>query len=98
MQMRQLAASLGRPDLKISCKSEQLGPVEGGWGRDVRLLSEEINRSSKDKSSTHLILKRRGCMQKRTPAGDVGKHTADSDLRMTARLRTGGDHPSLPTV
>lgn len=97
MQMRQLAACLCRPNLKISCKSEQLGPVDGGWGRDVRLLSEEINRSSKDKSSTHLSLKLRGCMPERTPAGDVGKHTADSDLRMTARHRMGWDHPSLPT-
>lgn len=89
MQMGQLAARLCRPNLKISCKSEQLGPVDGGWGRDVRLLSGEIKRSSKDKGSTHLSPKLRGCMQERTPAGAVGKPTADSDLRMAARLRTG---------
>lgn len=82
--MRQLAACLCRPNLKISWTSEQLGPVEGGWGRALRLLSEEIKQSSKDKSSTRLSLKLRGCMQERTPAGEVGKHTADSDLRMPA--------------
>lgn len=57
MQMRQLAASLCRPNLKVSSKSEQLEPVDGGWGRGVRLLSEELNWSTKDKSSTHLSLK-----------------------------------------
>lgn len=59
MQIRQLAASLGRLNLKILCKSQQLEPVDGGWGGTVCVLSEEINRSAKDKRSTHLSLQLR---------------------------------------